>query len=84
MGQITFQVAGDASVGTKAKTFAVADVDVNRLVAWAKVELRGRGEPELTTAQALLKWAEAMMGVTKAGVVRYERRVQAIPPFEAT
>jgi hypothetical protein len=78
MGSISFQVIGDASVGTRAKTFAVPDSDINRLVAYLKAD------NELTTPQALLKWAELMMQLTRERVLEHERRAQAIPPFEAT
>jgi hypothetical protein len=83
MGAITFQVIGDASVGTRTKTFAVSDADVNRLVAWAKAQLAQPGET-LTTPQALLRWAEVSMAITKDRVVGYEKAVAAHPPFEAT
>ena len=78
MGSITFQVVGDASVGTRTKTFAVSDENINRLVAYAK----GEGA-DLTTPQALLKWAELMMALTKDRIIAHERAAQAIPPIEA-
>jgi hypothetical protein len=78
MGSISFQVIGDASVGTRSKTFIHTDENINRLVAYMKAD------NELTTPQALLKWAELMMQLTKERVLEHERRVQAIPPFEAT
>jgi hypothetical protein len=78
MGSISFQVVGDASVGTRSKTFAVPDEHINRLVACMKAD-----DP-LTTPQALLKWAELMMQLTKERVLEHERRAHVVPPFEAS
>jgi NAD(P)H-flavin reductase len=88
MGSITFQVIGDGSVGTKTKTFTVADADINRLVEWAKVAYRGDG-PALNTTQALLAWTQAMMDDARKRVRHYEYRiaqesVSQPPVFDAT
>lgn len=79
MGSITFQVIGDASVGTRAKTYTVPDENINRLIGYMKAD-----DPSLTTPQALLKWADLMMTLTKERVLSHERSATAIPPFEAT
>ena len=79
MGSITFRVVGDASVGDRAKTFTVSDENINRLVAYAKAE-----NPALTTPQALAKWADYMMAITKERVLGHERTVAAVAPFDAT
>lgn len=89
MGSITIQVVGDASVGSRSKTFTVPDAHINRLVAFAKGEFTPTGEPPLTTPQALLEWAERVMKATKKQVLAYEEKVAhgAVPPpppFEAT
>lgn len=79
MGSISFQVIGDASVGTRSKSYAVSDENINRLVAYLKAD-----DPSLTTPQALLKWTDLVMQLTRERVVEYERRAASIPPFEAT
>lgn len=88
MGSITFQVVGDASVGSRSKTFTVPDEHINRLVAFAKAEFSPVGGP-LSTPLALLEWAERLMKLTRKQVLAYEDRVAhgAVPPpppFEAT
>lgn len=89
MGSITFQVTGDASVGTKTKTFAVADADINRLAAWAIAAYTDAGQPPPTQAQALLRWAQYLMEITKQLVINRENQaaqsaVQAPAPIVAT
>jgi hypothetical protein len=69
MGSITFQVVGDASVGTKTKTYTVSDADVNRLVEFAK-SLTGIANPTVT--QALLAWANNEMDAVKRNVKAFE------------
>ena len=78
MGSISFQVVGDATVGTRSKTFAVPDEAINRLVAYLKAD------DDLTTPQALLKWAELMMALTKERVLHHERQNATLSPFDAT
>lgn len=78
MGSITFQVVGDASVGTRSKTYAVPDAHINRLVACLKA-----GDAAKTAPQALLEWAELMMALTRERVLTYERSAAAIAPFDA-
>lgn len=68
MGSITFQVVGDASVGTKTKTFAVSDADINRFVSWAVAVYSVPGQTPLTTGQALLAWAVSKMDNLKKEV----------------
>lgn len=79
MGSISFQVVGDASVGTRNRTFTVPDAHINRLVAYMQAD-----DPLMTVPQALLKWAELMMAVTKDRVRNHERTTQVVPPFDAT
>ena len=79
MGSISFQVVGDASVGTRNKTYAVSDENINRLVAYLKAD-----DPALTTPQALLKWTDLVMQLTRERVQEHERRAATIAPFEAT
>ena len=79
MGSISFQVVGDASVGTRNKTYAVSDENINRLVAYLKAD-----DPALTTPQALLRWTDLVMQLTRERVQEHERRTTAIAPFEAT
>lgn len=78
MGSISFQVVGDASVGTRAKTFTVDDANINRLVAYLKAD-----DPTLTTPQALLRWSELLMRLTRERVLAHERTVAAVAPFDA-
>jgi hypothetical protein len=95
MGSITFQGIGDASIGTKTKTYAVSDADMNRFKNWAIVRfatpktVANPNPPALTVNQALVAWADWCMTKTKAEVVEYERNaalmaVAAPPPFVAT
>jgi hypothetical protein len=83
VGSITFQVVGDASVGTKTKTFTVSDADVNRLVAWAQVKF---ATPSV--AGALLAWANDLMDTSRQAVITYERgealKTVEPPAFTAT
>lgn len=79
MGQIAFQVVGDASVGTRTKTYTVPDEHINRLVLCMKA-----GDAAITPPQALLKWADLMIALTKERVLGFERSTASIPPFEAT
>jgi len=78
VGSISIQVVGDASVGTKSKTYNYTDAQINRLVAWAKTAYSqsSRGVPDpppLTTAQALSAWADALMRFTETSVVKTEK-----------
>lgn len=79
MGTVTIQVIGDASVGTKSKSYALSDADVNRLVNWAKSAyataptVQVPSPPPLTVAQALVAWADGVIAGTKNNVVNWER-----------
>lgn len=88
MGSISFQVASaDPAFGAspKTKTYTVPDADVNRLVAWARAELRQNGDTgELTVAQALVRWADVIMAMTKERVRNYERSAASVADFTAT
>lgn len=95
MGSITFQAVGDASIGTKTKTYAISDADMNRFAAWAIAKFATQptngnpNPPALTVAQALSAWADSVMAMTKADVVARERTaaldaVAPPPPFVAT
>lgn len=82
MGSMTFTVVGDASVGTRTKTFSIPDADVNRFIAMCQ---EWYGQPAV--AQAMLAWANDVMGVTKERVIRSEKEAAARaagPPFTAT
>ena len=78
MGSITFQVTGATGV-SHSKTFTVTNPNINRMIAQIK-----DGEPGLTTVQAIERWAELMMNITKDRVVGHERAAAAVPPFDAT
>ena len=89
MGSITIQIVGDASVGTRTKTYAVSDADINRLVAWAVAAYTDAGSAPPTPVQALAKWADRFIAQTKESVVGLEQRnalaaVAPPPPFVAT
>jgi hypothetical protein len=95
MGSITFQGIGDASIGTKTKTYAVSDADMNRFKTWAIAYFATRpthavpNPPALTVTQALTAWADWCMTNTKNLVIDRERRialtaVTPTPPFVAT
>jgi hypothetical protein len=85
MGSIAIQVVGDVSVGTKVKTWAVADADVNRLVAYTKAAYPNADGTVPTTAQALTSWAQGFMDGTKANVQRFETAAPVVPaPITAT
>lgn len=95
MGSLTFQIVGDASVGTKTKTYAVSDADVNRFVAWATAQYATKrtvavpNPPALTVAQALNAWANEVVNGMKNNVVTRENSVALAavpppPPFTAT
>jgi hypothetical protein len=74
MGSITFQVVGDASVGTRTRTFTVPDAHVNRFVDWAKWRFGSEGVTP-TTPQALLAWAEFLMATLRTDVQAREYEV---------
>jgi hypothetical protein len=82
MGSISFQVVGDASVGTKNKTFTVPDAHINRLVE----AMKPFGAQPATVNTALAYWAQMVMDRTKDAVVERERTVaaQAVDPITAT
>lgn len=88
MGSITFQVVGDASIGTKTKTYTVSNADVNRFVSWATdtfatAPTLGNPSPApLTATQALAAWADWIMTQTKQRVIARETTVaaNALPP----
>lgn len=81
MGQVTYQVIGDGSVGTKTKAFTVPDADINRLVGFGRHLL---SNPAATVTQALLAWSEWSMRITKEQVLAYERDAVVQPNFTAT
>jgi hypothetical protein len=86
MGSLTIQIVGDASVGTKTKTFAIPDADVNRFVAWAQsaypIITNGVASTP-TVAQALASWANGIMAGTQNNVLAYERANAAAAPVAA-
>ena len=95
MGALTFQLVGDASVGTKTKTYTVSNADVNRFVAWAIAKYaiaptpKIPNPPALTPAQAVAAWADATVNDLKMGVVNMEKvtALKAVanpPPFAIT
>ena len=89
MGSLTFTVVGGANVGTKTKSYSVADVDIDRLVTWAQAVYATPAIPAPTVTQALLAWAESLMNGTHSNVLRWEKEqdVTAVPepdPFNAT
>lgn len=86
MGSITFQVIGSAAVGTKTKTYAVSNGDIDRLVTCWQTLGATQGAPSPTIAQALLAWADGMMSDTKSTVLQFEREAAAaaIAPIVAT
>jgi hypothetical protein len=70
LGSITFQVIGDASVGTKTKTATFSNADINRLVTAA-----GSFVANPTPTTALEFWASAMIKKTIELVDDYEKAV---------
>jgi len=83
MGTITFTVVGDVSVGTKTKSYAVSDADVNRFVNYCK---QFSPLPSPTVAQALVAWADNEIASLKNGVISSETRTAsaALIPVVAT
>lgn len=87
MGTITITVVGDASVGTKSKTYNLSDANINRLVAWTKTAFATTptvavpSPPVLTTAQALVAWADKFIARTKQDVLasEYNASINAVP-----
>jgi len=95
MGSITFTGVGDASIGTKTKTYTISNADMNRFAAWAIVTFATKptnavpNPPALSVAQAMSAWADWCMAETKTRVVARERAiaqaaVAPTPPFVAT
>lgn len=85
MGSITLQVVGDGSVGTKVKTYAVSDADINRIVAYGMTLANGQGNTNPTVAQALVAYADLLMQITKGNIVSAEisalqRSSNIVPP----
>jgi hypothetical protein len=82
MGSISFQVVGDASVGTKSRTFQVPDAHINRLVE----AMKPFGAQPATATTALIYWAQMVMDKTKDAVMERERAAaaQAVAPITAT
>jgi hypothetical protein len=74
MGSITFTVVGDASVGTRTRTFTVPDAHVNRFVEWARWRFGSEGVTP-TIPQALLAWAEFEMARLRTDVQDREYNV---------
>ena len=72
MGSITITIIGDASVLTKTKTFTVSDADINRTIAYLKVQANSVVNGTATTAQACLVWANKVLGDLQAGTVAFE------------
>lgn len=75
MGSITLTIVGDATVLTKTKAYVVSDADVNRFVAWAKVNYASAAVPSPTTTQALVAWADSTIAALKSAVVSSEKQV---------
>jgi hypothetical protein len=74
MGSISFQVVGDASVGTKSRTFQVPDAHINRLVE----AMKPFGAQPATVNTALAYWAQMVMDKTKDVVLEQERAAAAL------
>jgi hypothetical protein len=74
MGSISFQVVGDASVGTKSRTFQVPDAHINRLVE----AMKPIGAQPATVNTALAYWAQMVMDKTKDVVLEQERAAAAL------
>jgi hypothetical protein len=82
MGSISFQVVGDASVGTKSRTFQVPDAHINRLVE----AMKPFGAQPATVNTALAYWAQMVMDKTKDVVREREQAAAAlaVTPITAT
>lgn len=75
MGTITLSITGDVSVGTKTKTYTVADADINRLVAIWKTRANTVVNGTATVAQACVVWADSVIAQAKSDVVTNEKQV---------
>lgn len=77
----TITITVDAGTTTATKTFTLTAAAVGRLAGWGKSV---GGDPAMTNPQALERWAQWAMDMTKAHLVENERRKQAIPDFDVT
>jgi hypothetical protein len=95
MGSLTFQAVGDATIGTKTKTYTISDANMDRFAEWAIATFSPRptnGEPNptpLTVAQALAAWADWIVERTRQEIIQRERNlalgaVPPPPPFTST
>lgn len=85
MGSITISVTTGST--TREKTFTISDANIGRLAAWAKVSLSRPGDDPatpITNAQALERWAEWVMELSRGQVVSDERQRTAVPDFGVT
>jgi hypothetical protein len=82
MGSISFQVIGDASVGTKSRTFQVPDAHINRLVE----AMKPFGAQPATATTALAYLSQMVMDKTKDVVREREQAAAAlaVAPITAT
>lgn len=72
MGSITFTLIGDVSIGTKTKTYAISDADINRWMAVLKLKANPVINGTATVAQACLVWADSVVAQAKADTVAAE------------
>ena len=72
MGSITLTLVGDVTVGTKTKTYAISDADVNRWIAVLKTKANPVVNGTATIAQACVVWADSIVAQAKADVAAAE------------
>lgn len=86
MGSLTIQVIGDGTIGTKTKTFTISNADVNRFVAAWQSRAATVAVPSPTITQALVAFADNVMGSAKADTLDFEFRTAAaaIQPIVGT
>lgn len=86
MGSLTVQVIGDATVGTKSKTFTVSNTDINRFVAACQAKAATAAVPSPTVAQALSAFADSVWAKAKTDTLNFEAdaAAAAIQPIAAT
>jgi hypothetical protein len=83
MGSLTIQVVGDASVGTKTKTWTITNANINRLVDFGEyIYTQKNPGTTPTVAQSLLAWSDWVFDHTVSKLREAEERVarDAVPP----
>jgi hypothetical protein len=80
MGNVTIGVTGDASIGTKSKAYPLSDESINRVVEMGRQFAIENGNPNPTTAQALVAFSDVTFERIKRATINSEREPPPEPP----